>query len=267
MRLASELACAGTSGCRIKLAYEHALRDLPNLKTKRARLARDCKAVNLAIATPAALPLQMPDCCTPLLFTAILAPKSAGLEPNLECPACNATGVLDLVAVADQINLLHQTFPLPKTIGLKPNASEPNSVYQIKHACARLKQLGLRYQIRTAATTKAVQQAADALACDVDALYHSADNELAAAMPTIGMLAMPHQIPVVPAASTMVMHGGTITCGIDTRALGKQTACMAIKLLCGTAVKKLAVAKPAMLATVKKATMQQNICQTVHLPK
>ena len=120
----------------------------------------------MAIATPAAQALQKADKKTPLLFTAITDPKSAGLVTNLEKPDKNATGVTDLVAVADQINLLHQTFPQAKTIGLMYNASEPNSVYQIKHAKARLKQLGLRYQIRTAATTNDVQQAAECLAKD-----------------------------------------------------------------------------------------------------
>lgn len=128
-------------------------------------------------------------------------------------------------------------------------ASEPNSVYQIKHAVARLKQLGLRYQIRTAATTNDVQQAAESLSKDVDALYQSAEVVMAAAMPTIGVVAKAHQIPVVPAASTMVVDGGTITKGIDSRDLGKQTAKMAIKLLVGTAVKKQCVEKPAKVET------------------
>lgn len=127
--------------------------------------------------------------------------------------------------------------------------------------------MGLRYQIRTAATTNDVQQAAESLAKDVDALYLPADNVMAAAMPTIGKVAKAHQIPVVPAASTMVKDGGTITKGIDYRDLGKQTAKMAIKLLKGTAVKKLSVEKPAKVETVKNETMLKNIKQTVHLPK
>lgn len=263
----SELAKAGYSGKRIKLDYVNAQGDQANLKTMSDRLARDKNDVNLAIATPAAQALQKADKKTPLLFTAITDPKSAGLVTNLEKPDKNATGVTDLVAVADQINLLHQTFPQAKTIGLMYNASEPNSVYQIKHAKARLKQLGLRYQIRTAATTNDVQQAAESLAKDVDALYLPADNVMAAAMPTIGKVAKAHQIPVVPAASTMVKDGGTITKGINYRDLGKQTAKMAIKLLKGTAVKKLSVEKPAKVETVKNKTMLKNIKQTVHLPK
>ena len=136
----SELAKAGYSGKRIKLDYVNAQGDQANLKTMSDRLARDKNDVNLAIATPAAQALQKADKKTPLLFTAITDPKSAGLVTNLEKPDKNATGVTDLVAVADQINLLHQTFPQAKTIGLMYNASEPNSVYQIKHAKARLKQ-------------------------------------------------------------------------------------------------------------------------------
>ena len=186
---------------------------------------------------------------------------------NLAKPDKNATGVTDLVAVADQIDLLHKTFPQAKTIGLMYNAGEPNSVYQIKQAKAYLKKLGLRYQIKTAATTNDVQQAAESLTKDVDALYLPADNVMAAAMPTIGKVAKEKQIPVVPAASTMVKDGGTITKGIDYRDLGKQTAKMAIKLLKGTSVKKLAVEKPANVKTVKNEAMLKAVKQKVNLPK
>ncbi|NMN63204.1 ABC transporter substrate binding protein, partial [Lacticaseibacillus paracasei] len=160
----AELAKAGYSGDRVKIDYVNAQGDQANLKTMSDRLASDKNDVNLAIATPAAQALQQADKKTPMLFTAITDPKSAGLVTNPAKPDKNATGVTDLVAVAKQIDLLHQTFPEAKTVGLMYNAGEPNSVYQIKQAKARLKQLGLRYQVRTAATTNDVQQAAESLA-------------------------------------------------------------------------------------------------------
>ncbi|KRK12673.1 ABC transporter substrate-binding protein [Lacticaseibacillus zeae DSM 20178 = KCTC 3804] len=263
----SELAKAGYKGKRIKIDYVNAQGDQANLKTMSDRLACGKNDVNLAIATPAAQALQKAEKKTPLLFTAITDPKSAGLVTNLTKPDKNATGVTDLVSVSDQIDLLHKTFPQAKTIGLMYNAGEPNSVYQIKQAKAHLKKLGLRYQIKTAATTNDVQQAAESLAKDVDALYLPADNVMAAAMPTIGKVAKEKQIPVVPAASTMVKDGGTITKGIDYRDLGKQTAKMAIKLLKGTSVKKLAVEKPANVKTVKNDDMLKVVKQKVNLPK
>ncbi|TLQ49916.1 ABC transporter substrate-binding protein [Lacticaseibacillus casei] len=263
----AELAKAGYKGKRIKIDYVNAQGDQANLKTMSDRLARGKNDVNLAIATPAAQALQKADKKTPLLFTAITDPKSAGLVTNLTKPDKNATGVTDLVAVSDQIDLLHKTFPQAKTIGLMYNAGEPNSVYQIKQAKAHLKKLGLRYQIKTAATTNDVQQAAESLAKDVDALYLPADNVMAAAMPTIGKVAKEKQIPVVPAASTMVKDGGTIIKGIDYRDLGKQTAKMAIKPLKGTPVKKLALEKPANVKTVKNDAMLKVVKQKVNLPK
>lgn len=263
----AELAKAGYSGDRVKIDYVNAQGDQANLKTMSDRLASDKNDVNLAIATPAAQALQQADKKTPMLFTAITDPKSAGLVTNPAKPDKNATGVTDLVAVAKQIDLLHQTFPEAKTVGLMYNAGEPNSVYQIKQAKARLKQLGLRYQVRTAATTNDVQQAAESLAKSVDALYLPADNVMVAAMPTIGKVAKAQQIPVVPAASTMVQDGGTITKGINYRDLGKQTAKMAIKLLKGKTVKTLPVEKPAKVETVRNEAMLKAVKQTVKLPE
>ncbi len=160
-----ELAKEGyKSGKNLKLDYVNAQGDQSNLKTMSQQLQKDKNDLNLAIATPAAQALQKQDNKTPMLFTAVTDPKSAGLVTNLKHPDTNATGVTDKVNTKAQIELLHKMFPKAKKIGLLYNAAEENSVVQIKTAKRVIKSLGLTPVEKTVATTNDVQQTAGALA-------------------------------------------------------------------------------------------------------
>ncbi|QVI35287.1 ABC transporter substrate-binding protein [Lacticaseibacillus chiayiensis] len=239
-----ELAKAGYKGNKIKLDYVNAQGDQSNLQTMSQRLKRDKNDLNLAIATPAAQALQKADTKTPMLFTAITDPKSAGLVSNPDKPNKNATGVTDKVDVAGQIKFIHKVFPKAKKIGLLFNAAEQNSQVQVKLAKAAIKKLGLTAVEKTAATTNDVEQSASALMKQSDVIYIPTDNTMAASMATIGKVSSKEKIPVVPADATMVKLAGVATVGINYEDLGKQTGKLAVQLLKGKKVKDLPVEEP-----------------------
>ncbi|WP_125607735.1 ABC transporter substrate-binding protein [Lapidilactobacillus bayanensis] len=241
-----ELAKAGyKDGKNIKIDFVNAQGDQSNLNTMSQQLKKDENDFNLAIATPAAQALQKADPNTPMLFTAITDPKSAGLVTNLNKPDKNATGVTDKVDTAAQIDLLHKMFPKAKTVGLLYNAAEENSVVQIKLAKKELKKLGLKVTAKTVATTNDVQQSAEALTKQSDAIYIPTDNVCAAAMTTIGKVTEQAKTPVVTADATMIKKAGVATKGISYKQLGQQTAKLAIKLIKGKKVSQLPVENPA----------------------
>ncbi len=257
-----ELAREGyKKGKNLKIDYVNAQGDQANLTTMSQRLKRDKNDLNLAIATAAAQALQKVDAKTPMVFTAITDPKSAGLVTNTKAPDKNATGVTDMVNVAGQVKLLHRIAPKAKTIGLIYNAAEANSVVQIKMAKAAIKNLGLKVVEKTVASTNDVSQATTSLASQADAIYIPTDNTMAAAMATVGKITTKTQTPVVAAASTMVEDGGLATNGIDYKDLGVQTAKMAVKILKGKDVKDLAVESPAKVSVIvnKKTAKALNI--------
>ncbi|KRM86624.1 ABC transporter substrate-binding protein [Lacticaseibacillus thailandensis] len=256
----AELAKHGyKQGKNLKLDYLNAQGDQSNLKTMSQRLAKDDNTLNLAIATSAAQSLQQADTKTPLLFTAITDPKSAGLTTNLKQPDKNATGVTDMVNVAGQIKLLRRLVPKAKTVGLLYNAAEANSVMQIKLARAALKAQGMHVVTKTVASTNDVAQTTQVLAKHVDAIYVPADNTVAAAMATVGKVSAATKTPVVPAASTMVQAGGTATNGISYKELGRQTARMALKTIKGQQPKQLAVEAPAKVSVVVNRNMMKKL--------
>ncbi|WP_155287673.1 ABC transporter substrate-binding protein [Lacticaseibacillus zhaodongensis] len=247
-----ELAAHGyKDGKNIKIDYVNAQGDQSNLKTMSDRLKNDKNKLNLAIATPAAQALQKADPDTPMFFTAITDPKSAGLVSNLNAPDKKATGVTDMVDVKGQIDLLHKMFPKAKTVGLLYNAAEPNSIVQIKLARAEIKKLGLKTAEKTIASTNDAEQTATALADKADAIYIPTDNTAAAAMTTIGKVSEQAKVPVVTADATMIKKAGVATRGISYKQLGKQTAKQVIKFLKGKKVSQLPVEKPATTSIVK----------------
>ncbi|WP_262314935.1 ABC transporter substrate-binding protein [Lacticaseibacillus parakribbianus] len=245
-----ELAAAGYKGKKVQIDYVNAQGDQANLKSMSQQLAKDGNVLNLAIATPAAQALQKEDAKTPMLFTAVTDPKAAGLVSDVDAPDLNATGVTDAVDVAGQIDFTHKLFPQAKRIGLLYNAAEENSVVQIAQAKKELKKLGLKAVVKTAATTNDVQQAAEALAKQADAIYIPTDNVAAAAMPTIGKVSEAAKVPVVNADATMIKTGGVATQGINYEDLGRQAAKLAIKIIKGKKVKDLAVEAPAKTSLV-----------------
>ncbi len=242
-----ELAQKGYHGSKLKIDFLNANGDQSNLTAMSARLAQDHNTLNLAIATPAAQALHKAAPKTPLLFTAITDPKSAGLMTDTKRPDRNATGVTDLVNVKGQIDFTHRLFPKAKTVGLLYNAAEPNSVYQIKLAEKELKRLKLKVVVKTAATTNDVEQAAQALSQKADVIYVPTDNVAAAAMPTIGKVSAATKTPVVNADATMIKYAGVATVGVDYEDLGRQTAKMAIALLKGKKPRSLPLESPAKL--------------------
>lgn len=256
-----ELKAQGYDDKKVTFDFVNAEGDQANLKTMSEQLKNDENAVNLAIATPAAQALQKVANKTPMVFTAVTDPKSAGLVDDVKKPGKNATGVTDAVDVPSQIRFLHALFPKATKVGLLYNASEPNSVFQVKQAKAELEKQGLTVVTKTAASTNDVQQAAESLAAQADAIYIPTDNTIAAAMPTVGKVSLKTNIPVVTADATMVAPAGVATVGINYEDLGKQTAKLAVKILKGEKVTALPVEAPAKsrLVTDEKRMKQFNL--------
>ncbi|WP_461225029.1 ABC transporter substrate binding protein [Lacticaseibacillus suihuaensis] len=251
------LAKAGYKGKKVQIDYVNAQGDQANLKTMSERLAKDDNDVNLAIATPAAQALLKEDNQTPMVFTAVTDPKAAGLVDDLKAPDKNVTGVVDLVDIPAQISYMHKLFPKAKTVGMIYNAAEQNSIVQVQAAEKAAKKLGLKVTKRTVASTNDVQQAMESLAGSSDVIYAPTDNTVAAAMATVGKVSLAKKVPVVPAASTMVEDGGVANIGIDYKELGRQTGRLAVKILRGQKVKKLAVEAPAKVTVIKNEKMMK----------
>ena len=168
---------------------------------------------------------------TPILFTAATDPVGAGVVESLENPGGNITGTSDMVPIEQQIQLLFSIVPDAQRVGIIYNSSEPNSQVQADAATQEIEAVGAEAVISTVTSTNDVQQIAEQLLGEVDALYIPTDNTLSSAATTVGDLAIEYQVPIVAGSIDHTAQGGLATYGIDYTSLGRQTGQMAVDIL------------------------------------
>lgn len=202
-----------------------------NLHDMATQLANESDLL-LGISTSAAQALASAvEDDTPILFTATTDPENAGLVETMDKPGGNITGTSDMVPYEEQVALLHSIKPEAENIGIIFNSSEPNSQIQADLARETIEESGRQAVIKTVTNTNDVQQVAESLMNEVDAIYIPTDNTLASAAVTVGDLAVEHQIPIVAGSIDHTAEGGLATYGIDYHSLGKQTGQMALDIL------------------------------------
>ena len=93
---------------------------------------------------------------------------------------------------------------------------------------------GLSYVEAVVTNSSEVQQAAQSLAEEVDAIFVPNDSMIQSAMPLVAEVAREAKIPVYGSSAVMVDSGAFATIAISDREIGAMTADMALEYLNGT---------------------------------
>ncbi|EHJ56756.1 hypothetical protein HMPREF9318_01704 [Streptococcus urinalis FB127-CNA-2] len=230
-------------GKNLKLDYQNAQGDQSNLQTISEQLAKDNDLI-LAIATPAAQALATATSEKPIVFTAVTDPLSADLVNSIKKPGGNLTGTSDQAPIGKQVKLLGEALPKAKKVGILYTTSERNSEVQVKKAESLLKKAGYEVVKKGISSTNDVQDAANSLMKETDAVFVPTDNTVASTMTMIGQLSVQNKVPVIGGSTDMVDAGGLLTYGTNYKELGKQVGKMAVKILKGADPAKLSVEYP-----------------------
>jgi putative ABC transport system substrate-binding protein len=222
-------------GENIKIDLQNAQADQSNLSTISDRFVSNNADLVLAIATPATQAIAGKTADIPILGTAVTDYVSARLVDSNDAPGGNVSGTTDMNPIKEQIDLLVKLVPDAKTVGVMYTSSEDNSVIQAKIAKEAIEKLGLNYVEVTINNSNDVQQAAQSIVTQCDALYLPTDNVIASAMPVIHGVTAVSKTPVICGESGMVDNGGLATLGINYYDLGYQTGLMGVKILKGEA--------------------------------
>lgn len=245
-------------GEKLVLDYQNAQGDQANLQTISEQLI-DGNDIVLAIATPSAQSLATVSNETPIVFTAVTDPLSAGLVESIEKPGGLLTGTSDQAPIDKQVELLGQAVPDAKTVGILYTTSERNSEVQVEQAKELLEKAGYKVVVKGITSSNEVQDATTSLMKDVDALFIPTDNTVASTMTMIGELSVEHKVPVIGGSTDMVDEGGLLTHGTNYEALGRQTAKMAIKIIEGANVSETAVEYPETVSLHVNEEMAQKL--------
>ncbi|MDR2400785.1 MAG: ABC transporter substrate-binding protein [Deferribacteraceae bacterium] len=200
-----------------------------------ARFKDEKVDVAVGIATPTALALLNGlGRETPIVFSAVTDPISAGLRTSNEKDAANVTGVSDMTPVKEQIELMNRIKPI-KTLGHLYNSGEANSVELYKILTEVCGALNIKLVATTVTNTSEVRQATGFLVHEkVDAIYVSTDNVVVAAMQSVTTVAEKNNIPVVSADPVSAEGSGALVAyGVDYYTAGRQTGIIIAEILNG----------------------------------
>lgn len=187
----------------------------------------------LSITTPSSQVLAQKIKKTPILFTGVTDPVSAGLVKSLMHPGANVTGMTDLSPVKRQVALIKEFMPEIKRLGTIYNAGEANSVVLtslLKQIC---KENGVKVEEATIANSSGVYQAAKSLVGKCDAIYIPLDNTVVSGLEALIKVCRRNKLPVFSADTDSVERGTVAALAIDYYRMGLQTADMAARILLG----------------------------------
>lgn len=220
-------------GMKVEFDQQNAQADQSNLGNIAHRFVTQKYPLIFAIATPAAQSVANATDATPIVATAVTDFVSAKLVKSSDKPGTNVTGSSDLNPVGAQIDLALQFMPNAKTIGTIYNSSELNSQFQVKILKDELARRGVKFVERTVSSVNDVQQIAQSMVGEVDAIYVPTDNIIASSMPVLTRITTPAKIPVFAAEEGMLKGGGLATVGVDYYNLGRIAGEMGADILEG----------------------------------
>lgn len=236
-----EMEVLGYGEDKVEYDIQNAQGEQSNLSTICKKFVGDDVDLIVAIATPTAQTAAASTTDIPIVFSAVTDPVEAKLIQNPQQPEGNVTGTSDAIPVDEVMNLCQKLTPEVKTIGFLYTTSEINAQITAEKAMAEAKNMGYQTKLMTISEVSELQQAAQSLAEDVDAIYVPIDNTIAQAMQTLAQVGIDNQIPIYTGADSMVQDGGFATVGIEYTGLGKETAKIAAEVLEGTPVSELPV--------------------------
>ena len=221
------------NGKNIIINYADASGQVANLNSIINQFEDKQSDVIVAIATSTAQMAARVSKTIPVVFSAVSDPVGAQLVSDLEHPGGNITGTSDEVQVDQILELAKQLKPDLKTVGFLYNASETNSVSNLKKAKEYCEENGLTLIEGTGKDITELQTSASVLAQKVDVMMSPNDNTVASSMASLSKTAADAGVPYFVGADSMVEDGGLATVGIDYAQLGKETADMVIEILNG----------------------------------
>ena len=232
-------------GVSFEILYDNCNADANVLSQIVANFQADNVDLMIGVATPVAIAMQTATegTETPVVFSAVSDPLSAGLVESLEAPGANITGTSDYLDTASIMNLIFAQDPDADMIGLLYNVGQDSSTTPIAAAKAYLDDKGVAYKEYTGTTVDEIILAAQAAAADgVDAVFTPTDNTVMTAELSIYELLAEAGVPHYTGADSFALNGAFLGYGVDYANLGVETADMVAEILLdGKAPASLAV--------------------------
>ena len=164
---------------KVDYDIQNAQGEQTNLGTICQKFVGDGVDMIVAIATPTAQTAAASTSEIPILFSAVTDPVEAKLLTDPQHPDGNVTGTSDAIPVDQVMQLCQELTPEVQKIGFLYTTSEINAQVTTEQAMEAAEQMGYETQLMTISEVSELQQAAQSLAQEVDAIYVPIDNTIA----------------------------------------------------------------------------------------
>ena len=225
----SQLAAIGKEkGVTFDVKYQNCNADNNVLNQIVSNFIADDVDLMVGVATPVAMAMQnaTEGKNLPVVFSAVTDPVGAELVKSLEAPGANITGTSDYLNTNAIMDIMFETKPSIKKVGLLYDVGQDSSTAAIKDAKAYLEKKGIAYVEKTGKTVDEITLAAQALVSDkVDAVFTPTDNSIMTAELSIYEIFAKAGIPHFTGAGSFALIGAFLGFG------GKQTANMIAEIL------------------------------------
>lgn len=193
-------------------------------------------------ATPALLAARNVTDTIPVLGTSVTDYASA-LEIELVNGATgiNVSGTSDGVPAQAYVDCLLEVVPEAKNVSVVYCSAEPNSVKQADDFKVAAEAAGLNVTIVTFDDSNDMQAKVTTAIDGADALYIPTDNTAASNMGIVKNVCEPNNLPVICGEEGMCAAGGTATVSISYYNIGRVCGEMAVEILNGADVSKMAI--------------------------
>ncbi|GKQ43210.1 ABC transporter substrate-binding protein [Companilactobacillus sp. RD055328] len=219
------------NGKNIHIDYLNAQGDQSNLNTMSNQLLQKNADVLVGIATPSAQSLANVTKKTPIVLSGVTDPKKSGLVKNNIHTGNNITGVSDQAPLDQQFELIKKIMPELRNIGIIYTSSDPSATTQMKQFKKIAEANNIKVHLASISSLNDLTQVTRSLIPKVESIYIPTDNTVASGLNNIKDITTQANIPVFPAAETMMKDGGLATVGLSQYEIGRQSGEMIVDIL------------------------------------
>lgn len=228
-------------GDKIKINLKNAQGDQSNLELMSKTLISEKNDILVGITTLSTISLSKNTSEIPIVMAGITYPVESGLINSEKSSGNNITGVSDRTPIDKQLELIKEILPNIKKLGILYTIGEDNSVRQVKFIEDYASKLGIEIEKKSLTNTNDINQCAESLAKNVDAIFVPIDNTIASSMNTLISITDKYKIPVFPSSDGMVKDGGLLAIGVDQYSIGLKTSDIIVRILNGEEPKNIPI--------------------------
>jgi len=199
---------------------------------------------------------------TPVVFTVVYDPLSAGAGPTREDHVPNITGVGSFPPIPDTVQLIRDLVPGVRRVGTVYNNAEANSRKVIAVGRDEFRRQGIALEEVAITNTSEVFQAAQVLtARNIQAFWITGDNTVLQAFEGVVKVANDHRLPLIINDPEFTERGALACAGLGFYQSGHAAAALAARVLLGEDPRHIPIEEVA----VKKLVLNDKVARKLGL--